>query len=250
MNLGIIKASEATSYIAITEKLQQVDSDTLEATSASQYRLIFFIIGLGIRGIMEERNMSIISTYTQRLKQLGFSLDSLEAAEPPIFIWMIQLLTDNSRASLGIIRSTLQIVLSFGADINARWLGLPPLIYLFLTYERIDTGNEESNTRIMTDTVIALLENGVDLLALSDNGLSVFSVAEWEGLTSELALALQETGHDLDDVRQKIDLAQWRFRNPGHSLAESTAVDHSQIEPPSTAGLVSRRAVAGDRLEE
>lgn len=236
--------------------------------------------------------MSIFSTYTQGLKQLGFSLDTLEDVEPAIFTFMDCTVFKNSPPSPGFIRSILQMLVGLGADINARWQGSPPLVYLFGIHECIhrddeeanmdaeesdmdaeesdtdaeefdmddeesdtddgesDTDDEESKTTIVTEIVIVLLESGTDLLALSDDGVSVFDVAEYYGGTSELALALQETGYDFDEVRHKIRLAQWRLRNPGHSLAESTAVDHSQIEPPSKAGLVSRRAIAGDRLEE
>ena len=196
---------------------------------------------------MQERHMSILSTYTQRLKQLGFRLDTLEDAEPPIFMWMRYLLTSNIRLPLGFIRSTLQILLSLGADIKAQWRGFPLLLHLFAKLGLSDTDDEEHNTTMI---VIALLENGADPLALSDNGVSVFDVAEYEGLASELALALQRTGYDLGKVRYKTLLAQVIFFDPGVSLAESTAVDHSQIEPPSKAGLVSRRAITGDRLEE
>ncbi|KAI4221469.1 MAG: hypothetical protein LQ349_007834 [Xanthoria aureola] len=173
-------------------------------------------------------------------------LDTLEDAVPAIVTWIHDIVTLASPLPLGCMRSTLQILLSLGADINARWLGCPPVIYLFSKHKRIDTDDEESNTTIVTEFLIALLEKGADPLALLDNGASIFDAAEGSGLTSELALALQKTGYDLDEVRQKIHLAQWSFRNPGHSLAESTAIDRSQ----STAGVVSRRAVAGDRLEE
>ena len=246
-----------------------------------------------------ERQISIFSTYTQRLKQLGFSLDTLEDVEPAVFTFMDCTVTKNSRASPGFIRSTLQMLLGLGADINAQWHGYPPLVYLFGIHECIhrvdeeadtdaeesdtddeesdtdneesdtvdeeantdaeesdtvdeesDTDDEKSNTTIMTEIAIVLLESGADLLALRDDGASVFDAAECWGSTSELALALQKTGYDLDEVRQKIRLAQWGFFHPRCSLAKSTAVDRSQIKPPSTAGLVSRRAVAGDRLEE
>ena len=219
----------------------------MEATSASQKYLVFSIFFAVHIGNREEWGVGICLTYSQRLKQLGFSLDTLGDAEPAIFRWASLLLEELSRSSLGLIRSTLQIVLSFGADINARWCGDPLLICLFLELRRID---EESKTTMMTEIVIALLESGIDFLALSETGWSVFDAAEYNGWIPELVLALQETGYDFDEVRHKIRLAQWRLRNPGHSLAESTAVDHSQIEPPSKAGLVSRRAIAGDRLEE
>ena len=246
-NLGITPTiSEAKKYVVITETLQQVNFDTSEATFESQQAFIFSIMEFGMMNNTDERFMSTLSTCTQRLKQMAFSLGTLENAEPPVFDWMRFLGTGYSRPSLGFIRSTLQILLSLGADINARWLGFPPLIYLFWGSVRIDTDNEESNTTVVTETVIVLLESGADLLALMDDGSSVFDAAEYNGRTSELALALQETGYDLDDVRQKIDLAQFLFFHPGVSLSRSTAVDRSQ----STAGVVSRRAIAGDRLED
>ena len=218
----------------------------MEVTSASQENFVSTIIELEDRDsdYLEERDMGIISTYTQRLKQLGFSLDTLEDAEPAVFLWMSYQLYCPFLES---IRSTLPILLSLGADINARWLGSPPLIDFFETYA-IHTDDEEVDAGILIETAIELLENGADILALSDDGLSVFDVAEYEGLASELALALLETGYDLDEVEHNIDWAQWCFDNPGHGVAESTAVDLAHMEEAS--GLVSRRAIAGDRLEE
>ncbi|KAI4101028.1 MAG: hypothetical protein LQ339_005256 [Xanthoria mediterranea] len=135
----------------------------------------------------------------------------------------------------------------YGADVNSRWRGYPPLIWLFRKNNRgIDTDDFESRTTNVTDIAVALLENGVDLLALSDEGFSVFDVAEHNGLNSQLVQALQRTGYNFGKVRYKTLLAQWIFFNPGVSLAKSTAVDRSQ----SKAGVVSRRAIAGDRLEE
>ena len=220
-----------------------MDSDTLEATSASQRYLVYSIFCAVHIGNREEWGVGITLTYSQRLKQLGFSLDTLGDAEPAIFRWASLLLEELSRSSLGLIRSTLQIVLSFGADINARWCGDPLLICLFLELRRID---EESKTTIVTEILMALLESGIDFLALGENGVSVLDAAEYNGWTSELALALQETGYDLDEVERKIRLAQVVFFRPGFSLARSTALDRSQ----SKAGVVSRRAIAGDRLKD
>ena len=232
-----------------------MDSDTLEATSASQKKFVFAITELEQCHIteledsdsMEERDMGIFSTYTQRLKQLGFSLDTLEDAKPAVFLWMSCQLFRYDCRFLVSIRSTLPILLSLGADINARWRGSPPLINFFGEYA-VRTDDEEVDAGILIETAIELLENGADILALSDDGLSVFDVAEYVGLASELALALQETGYDLDEVEHNIDWAQWCFDNPGDGVAESTAVDLAHMEEAS--GLVSRRAIAGDRLEE
>ena len=215
----------------------------MEATSASQKNLVFSIFYAVHIGKREEWGVGICLTYSQRLKQLGFSLDTLGDAEPAIFRWASLLLEELSRSSLGLIRSTLQIVLSFGADINARWCGDPLLICLFLELRRID---EESKMTIVTEILMALLESGIDFLALGENGVSVLDAAEYNGWTSELALALQETGYDLDEVERKIRLAQVVFFRPGISFARSTAVDRSR----STAGVVSRRAIARDRLED
>ena len=233
-NLGITHPfAECSNYLVITETLQQADSDTLEAFPTSQYSVIRAIVVNGYLNTFEKRPISILSTYTQRLKQLGFSLDTLEDAVPAIFGWMM---IENSQAVLEGLRSTLHMLLSLGADVNSRWRGDPPVTFLFAQYP----------TPIMTEIAIALLENGVDPLALDDSGFSVFDIAQSYGGTSELVLALQETGYNLDEVRKKIRLAQRVFFRPGFSLARSTAVDRSQ----SKAGLVSRRAIAGDRLKD
>ena len=251
MNNGIINLAiihhpfRDREYLLIIEELQRVDSDTLEATSASQAILVKYITKPGLPNL-GERQMSILSTYTQRLKQLGFSLDTLENDQPAIFEWMLGLVAKNSRPSLGFIRSSLQILLNFGADINARCFGSPSLILAFGIPECMDTDDYEVNATMVTPIVIALLEKGADPLALHDNGASIFNAAEHTGLNSELAQALQRTGYDLGKVRFKTLLAQLNYFRRGFRLARSTAVDRSQ----SKAGVVSRRAVAGDRLED
>lgn len=249
-NVGITEPfAEFSNYLVITETLQQADSDTLEAFPTSQYSVIRAIVVCGWINTFEKRPIYKLSTYTQRLKQLGFSLDTFEDAEPAVFRWMMidYLVFENSRAVLEGLRSTLPMLLSLGADVNSRWRGYPPLIWLFRKNNRgIDTDDFESRTTNVTDIAVALLENGVDLLALSDEGFSVFDVAEHNGLNSQLVQALQRTGYNFGKVRYKTLLAQWIFFNPGVSLAKSTAVDRSQ----SKAGVVSRRAIAGDRLEE
>lgn len=253
MNYGRITNQHLTApnYLVVAEKLQQVDSDALEATPSSQAAIIQFLV-VKVRRLkyahFYRRHMSLISTHTQRLMQLGYSLGTLEDVMPPIFLWILFTVNEKRRASLKRFRSILEILLNLGADINARWRQYPPLIYFFRHYTRLDKGDKASKTRKVTAIVIALLEKGADPLALHDSGLSVFNMAEDYGWTFELALALQETGYDLDEVRQETELAQLIFFDMGVSLAESTAVDIAHMEEPS--GLISRRAIAGDRLEE
>ncbi|KAI4263553.1 MAG: hypothetical protein L6R42_001308 [Xanthoria sp. 1 TBL-2021] len=228
--------------------LLMVDSDTMEATSTSQSCLIDCITQAQAFSGKLGRLRTLDSPYFQQLKQYNYSLSTLEDHMPAVLIWVSYVQREFVKPSPEGIRSTLQILLGFGADICARLYGVTPLYYLFISQLRLDTNEEQYENTI--EIAIALLENGADLFALNDNGVSVFDIVIGTGWTSELVLVLQRTGYDLDEVRNKIYLAQWAFRNPGHSLAESTALDRAQIEPPSTAGLVSRRAVAGDRFEE
>ncbi|KAL8757874.1 MAG: hypothetical protein Q9199_001902 [Rusavskia elegans] len=246
---GFCKTLQGDSnWVGVIEVLQQVDSDTMEATSSSQDYLIYCITTTQEDSGKLGRPKTLDSSYFQQLQQFKYSLDTLEDDWPAVFKWISQVQNVFDNLSLESIRSSLQILLGLGADIDARWIGLPPLHYLFELHVRLDTNEEQYDN--MIEVATALLENGADLFALDDKGDSVFDVAELRRRTSELSLALQRAGYDVEEVRHKIYLAQWAFRNPGHSLAESTALDRAQIEPPSTEGLVSRRVVHGDRLED
>ena len=102
----------------------------------------------------------------------------------------------------------------------------------------------------LMETAKVLLNQGADLFALTDLGLSVLDITEHFGWTNELYEALQQTVYDLDEVRRKIDLAQWFFFNPDEAFAVSTAIDSSLNKPPTRAGLSLRRGMPGDRLED
>ncbi|KAL8928986.1 MAG: hypothetical protein Q9208_001429 [Pyrenodesmia sp. 3 TL-2023] len=100
------------------------------------------------------------------------------------------------------------------------------------------------------EVATALLKNGADPYALNRYGKSLFDGAEDYGQTSILLEALERAGYEINEVQEEIEWRQWCFDNPGHGFAESTAVDGAQIAPPSTEGLVLRKSVHGDRLEE
>lgn len=247
-------------WVAVIDVLQQVESDTMEATSTSQSHLINCLNYAETSHLIHclnfaetssrklKRQKTLDSPYFQQLKHFKYSLDTLQDYRPAVFEWIFQVQLEFVKLSTEAIRSTLQILLGLGADMYARCFGYTPLHYLFRLDRLLDKNAEPYRNTIEIAT--ALLENGADLFALDDEGDSVFDAAEFGGKTSELSLALQRAGYDIDEVRYKMYLAQWAFRNPGHGFAESTALDRAQIEPPSTAGLVSRRVVHGDRLEE
>ncbi|KAL9626354.1 MAG: hypothetical protein Q9204_007372 [Flavoplaca sp. TL-2023a] len=138
---------------------------------------------------------------------------------------------------------------SYGANIHARWEDLSSLQYLFYLKGLLHEDQKQKRLPIV-EVAIALLEQGADLFALDDDGDSVFDTAEEHGLTSDLFLAVQRAGYDLDEVKDKIAYLQWVFDNPNCGIAESTAIDSSQIGPSSITGLTPRRAIVGDRLED
>ena len=189
-----------------------------------------------------------LSNY-QWLKHLGFGFDISEDTIPAVFRWIVHARTcsiaqDTADRSPKVLRYTLRTLLSLGADICARWLQLSPLQYSF----HIAVLEEDRLLRVKLAT--ALLENEADLFALDDNGESVFDFAEQSGLTSDLFVAVQRVGYDLDEVIDKIDHLQWVFHNPNCGIAESTAIDNAQVAPSFTTELTSRRAIVSDRLED
>lgn len=100
------------------------------------------------------------------------------------------------------------------------------------------------------EVATALLKNGADPYALNWYGRSVFDYAEDCDQTPILLQSLERAGYDIEEVQDEIGRRQWCFNNPGHGFAETTALDDAQIAPPSAEGLILRKGIRGDRLEE
>ncbi|KAL8977400.1 MAG: hypothetical protein Q9205_006790, partial [Flavoplaca limonia] len=189
------------------------------------------------------------STYVQRLKQLGIRFSKEPDSKSHIF-W---LLSHIERQEVTIksedLEFILQTMLGFGFDSNERFNGCSLLHIILLEADRDDTRLDVQRHNRMA-IVKALLNQGADLFALTDNGDSVLDIAGAYGWTTELHEVLQQTGYDLHEVRLETFVAKYIFNNPGQAFAKSTAIDSSLIELSSIAGLSLRRAMPGDRLED
>lgn len=166
-------------------------------------------------------------------------------------MWIARIRSHELTLNAGKIEFTLQTMLEFGADIYARLRGEPPLHYAF---SQEPDFSDETRLNVqrhnLMETVKTLLKHGADIFALTDDGLSVLDIAKIYGWTTELYEAMQQIGCCLEGIRLKLELAQLIFYNSDGAFVESTAIDSSLNKPPSTAGLISRRALPGDRLED
>ena len=236
-NIGFCRAGKDSDRVAIINMLQHSDGDILEHTSEDWNISLLDALSnpwMDPESVRSEQR----STYLERLKQLGIRFSNDSDWGPPVFRWIVRIIRREVTIEPWNVEFTLQTMLGFGADIDARKFGYSPLHCVFL--KELDFSDD---TRLnvqchnLMETAKALLKHGADPFALTDYGHSVLDIAEEDGWTTELHEVLQQTGYDLDEVRYKIDLAQWIFNNPDRESAESTAIDSSQIEPPSTAGL-------------
>lgn len=232
--------SEDREYVAVVQLLQQAESDIME--SFNQFRFVRHMVECQIA----KRSLSINSLlYLQAIRDSGFRFDS----HPPddggaILLFVDCTCSSVERLSANVLREVLQSLLEFGADIcGADTYGRQPLHWVFL-YECT-----EVRVLNLIETATALLQCGADPCALDNNGYSSFDWAEMNGSTREWHKALEKVGFDVQEVQVESEQRQWCYRS-GHGFAESTAVDEDQIAWPSTEGLVRRKAVPGDRLED
>ncbi|KAL9629294.1 MAG: hypothetical protein Q9204_005354 [Flavoplaca sp. TL-2023a] len=248
INAGFSVAGKDDDRLAILNMLQHPNGDILEHTSEVWEYVLFQALSrpwIRNESVRSEQR----STYLQRLRQLGirFSNGKFEI----FFQWIIRIRLHEVTIKPGNLEFMLQTMLEFGADTYARSDGLSLLHFLIYKepYFSDDTRLKVQRHNLM-ETAKALLNQGADLFALTDHGLSVLDITEHFGWTNELYEALQQTGYNLDEVKHKIDLAQWIFNNPDQAYAGSTAIDCSGNERPPTAGLSLRRGMPGDRLED
>ncbi|KAL8934553.1 MAG: hypothetical protein Q9211_005162 [Gyalolechia sp. 1 TL-2023] len=236
-------------HYEIVKLLQQADSDFMEvvaSTTTWQTLPMWFNIDQDEEATIE-KNMTLAIAYIQRLKELGLRLEDYDDGFALVVQWLVVVDLSTLRFSREAIRTMLRTVLSLDADLcTADGYGFAPLHTLFF-FRDDRTENRLHNSFEMAT---ALLQNGADPYALTVLGTSTFDLAEKYGFTSIFLEALEEAGYDIKEVQSEIEWRQWCFENPDHGFGESTAVDDTRIAPPSTEGLVSRRGVRGDRLED
>ena len=248
-NIGFSKAGMDGDRPAIINMLQHSDGDLLEDTSENWEVYLFIALSRPWTD-PESLRSGRRSTYLQRLKQLGIRFSKEPHSKSPIFLWLEYISREEESIKPGHLDFMLQTMLDFGADCNIRYSALCVLHYVFIGSLFSDETRLNVQRHNLMETAKALLNQGADLFALTDHGLSVLDITEHFGWTNELYEALQQTGYDLDEVRRKIDLAQWFFFNPDEAFAVSTAIDSSLNKPPTRAGLSLRRGMPGDRLED
>ena len=187
----------------------------------------------------------------QWLKQIGFDFNNPVIDIPTVFVWIncIMIHSDTPDLSPKAFGDTLRTLLALGTDICARWRQLTPLQYLFHKHGPRKAYRKE-NRLLIVKVATALLENGAELFVLDDDGLCVFHIAKKYGLIEELLIAILLAGYDLKVVVDQIIDLHKVFNNPNCGIAKSTAIDNAQVAPSFTTGLVSRKAIIGDRLED
>ncbi|KAL9031741.1 MAG: hypothetical protein Q9196_000251 [Gyalolechia fulgens] len=234
-------------HYEVVKLLQQAEIDVMEDSPTSQQVFLLSTVPAQHKEGRFEQQINSGIAYIQWLKELGFRLDNRNGGSTVLRDWIGAMQHSNWQLSRGHIRRMLRTMLGVGADIcTAESYGFPPLHFLFFYWDN----STEVRLHNLFEIATALLQNGADPYALTSDGDSAFDLAEYVDFTSVFLEALEQAGYDINEVRREIDWRQWCFDNPGHGFGESTAVDDTQIAAPSTKGLVLRRAVRGDRLED
>lgn len=195
-----------------------------------------------------ERTTSIDGPYIQRVKRSGLWLNDSKSEVKALGYWAFRTQKSDIRFSSSTIKLMLRTLLGLGANLCARD-GYGPGPLYGLTYRSSHHCNEALFHNTL-EVATALLKNGADPYALNLKGISVFDIAEDRHQMPILVESLKRAGYGVDEVRDEIERRQWCFFNPDHGYAESTAVDDTQIGPPSAEGLVLRKGARGDRLED
>ncbi|KAL9006272.1 MAG: hypothetical protein Q9188_000994 [Gyalolechia gomerana] len=239
---------EDKGYEVIVELMQQAENDIAKDSSVSQILFSDWATTASSgKGILE-RPITPDLAYIQRLKELGFRLNDVVNGATALVWWMLSVQESVAQLSPKSINAMLLTILSLGAAVcTADQFGYHPLHWIFML---VGHDRAEAGVHNAFEIVTALLQNGADPCALADYGYSVFDVAEFNDCTSIFLEALEQAGFDINEVRCETEWRQWCFKNPDHGFGESTAVDDAQVGPPSRKGLVSRRAIRGDRLED
>lgn len=211
------------------------------------------------------RSISLKSPYLQRLRESGFTLNDDQSVPIALDWWVRRIQYSSIRWSSVPIETMLRTLLDLGVDMSAADHDSDSLLYHML----IRTAHERSklsfhntlgvaaaydrNETLSYNTLelaTALLKNGADPYALNRYGYSIFDNAEHDGHTPILLQSLERAGYNFDEVRDEVRRRQWCFRNPDHGFAESTAVEGAHVGSPSAKGLIPRKGVRGDRLED
>ncbi|KAL8942549.1 MAG: hypothetical protein Q9216_001593 [Gyalolechia sp. 2 TL-2023] len=238
-------------YEVVVELSQRAESDIFEDSPESPWLFRNFFSRAKNKETLEGPIISK-TAYVERLKELGFKLGFPQVYSDHHFFSLVNSIDVIERGHVQLsrkfIREWLQTIAILGVKIHVTDSdGYNLLHWTFFIDWKART---EQSSHTLFELTTALLQEGVNPYALTNFNESVFNIAEENDLTSVFIKALEEAGYDPDEVRQETERRQWCFENPGHGFAESTAVDDAEIAPPSEEGLVLRRAVRGDRLED
>ena len=238
---GFLKESK---YIEVVQLLLQTESDILEDCSTfSYYYLAFYLRYKVLQAGKQERLMTTRLPYWQRLKECGFRFDP-EILDTVAAAFFAQIISCDSQVSADSISTFLQLLLDVGLEICAMdFVGFRAL-HLLLSSKKLES-------RRLLENATAFLQNGADPCALDDWGMSPCDWAESYGWTAEWFEALERAGYDVDEVEEETERRQWIFHHPGDAFVSGrSGIDEDLVASPSREGLVLRRAVAGDRLDE
>ncbi len=236
-------------YVKVIQLLLQAENNVIEDSNAVADPLHFVYSLIDNQGRkLWEKTTFIDSPYLQLLKESGVKLNETDYDFSVLGYWASLSQSSNIRFSSSTIKTMLQMLLYLGADICAvDGYGLEPLQAVFLSRTLSSNEAEFHNT---LEVATALLKNGADPYALNWFGRSVFNYAEDYDTIPVLLQSLERAGYDFNEVQEEVKRRQWYFNNPNHGSAESTAVDDTQVGPPSAKGLVLRRGARGDRLDD
>lgn len=237
-------------HVLVLESIVQADNYTLEDSRLAWVLINMWLRMIAIREGVVEWPLHLYLSYWQRLIELGSSLgyNLWDEGGMLLFSWISMMRACEVKLSRNTIGEMLRTISSVGVEFGEKPLyGWHALHWEFFFFKK--NNSTETSFHNSFEIATVLLQHGADPCALTNNGNSVFDVADLQDCTSIFVNALEEAGYDIEEVRRETERRQWFFKNPGHGFAESTAVDDAQLAPPSTKGLVARRAVRGDRLE-
>ena len=255
MNLGIwrntLKTREdnrsvrESEYIKVVQLLLQAESGIFEECSADTcFHIIYYLRDSFLQSGNQRRSVLMDFPYLQRLKECGFRFGP-EASEFAVYPF-VRLTLAIEQVSAEMVGKILQLLPDLGLDIYAINSDGDLLLYWLFLDPR-----EEAHAHNMIEVVTALLQNGADPCALDGSGKSLFDWAEYRGWNAEWFEALERAGYDAGEVEEETRRRKWLRYHPGDAYVSGrSGVDEELVASPSRKGLVRRRAVPGDRLEE
>ena len=231
-------------YSEVVQLLHQAESDIVEDCSTSSTDILYRYVDELVSQAGKYGRLRT-TKYLQRLKECGFIFDGKRSDE--VIFAFKRLLRSGNQVSAELISTILRILLNSGLDICAMEYYEYGAVHILLLSEKLE-GRHAHN---MIEIASALLQNGADPCALDYLGESPFDYAERHGWTAEWFEALGRAGYDIDEVKKETERRQWLFDHPGGAyVCERSGIDEEMVAPPARDGLVLRRAIVGDRLED